>query len=179
MRYKQIPFTEIDGQVAYEKHQEIISNEKIRRKLLADNMISLIDMFNTQGYKVILGEENGEWKSYLADLEIFYPRYKIEKWRKIHKVLVKECGIDISEVEELPESRLEFLSRILRPEMSDISVWIEKAKVLTNQDWKDEIAPFLGKVDSNQCKHEKTEVIEVCKICGFKHKVDEKHGTEE
>jgi hypothetical protein len=176
MKIKKIPISLMNGERAFSKHQNIKDREQERRKLLAQNMIALVEMFETQEYRAVMGDDEASWSAYLSEIEVFYARGKVEKWRKIYKVLVEGCGIDLSELQILPESRLESLSKILTPEM-DLKEWLNKAEILAPQDWKDEVAPFIGKPDSEHCQHN-LETFEICSVCGLKHRINEEHRSE-
>ena len=72
---------EINAEKAFKIHQDIIEREKQRRKLFGLNAIDLVQMFDKNFYKSILGEGvEAKWAGYLADIEIYYSRSKIGRF---------------------------------------------------------------------------------------------------
>lgn len=162
---------EIDSQKAFERHQKIIDREKMRRQLLAENVFDLNEMFETQEYKVILGfDPPPVWSGYLSQIEIYYSRAKVERWRKIVEKLVKSFGFDIIELFDIPESRLEDIARNATTK-EQVKELLLTAKTNTPQDWKDTLAEFKGLPTSLDCKHS-AGIFKICSKCGMKEKVE-------
>lgn len=179
MKIKKLTDKEIDGAKAFELHQKISNQEQMRRALFLSNVQAIEELYDTQGYKAILGyDPTPTWEAYLSQTEVFYSRAQIERWRKIYQKLVKEYGIDLIDYLEVPETRMEDISRLSLNKL-DADELLHKAKVLTPQGWKDEISVRTGKANSLDCPHSKTKVYIQCVKCGVKHEQDigDKHES--
>lgn len=156
------------GQEAFRLHTKIAENEEKRRALMIENILCLEEMREKELYKSYLGDTEAKWVSYLAQLEVFYTRSKIQRWIYIMQRLVKPYGIALHELVTLPESRLEDIARHANKE--NWEQLVEEAKVLTSTDWKITLAKIKG-IDLENCQHEKEEVVKICNSCGRKHKI--------
>ena len=174
MRIKKIPLEEINANEAFDIHSSIIEREKVRRELMISNVVDLVSLFDKQAFRAILGDENGSWSAYLSQLEVWYSRGTVEKWRKIYSRLTKELQIEPFSYIDIPESRLEDIVKIVK-DKDDANDLFSKAKLLIPGDWKSEIFERRGKPTQDECNHEEEEIMAICKKCGFKHKVNEKH----
>lgn len=158
------------GEKAFNLHTQVIENEKLRRELFLQNIILLEEMRNQELYKDILGDEKAKWSGYLGELEIFYSRWKVQRWIFIHQKLMNELGCQYNELLEIPESRLEEVARVaIQDNVKDL---LDKAKILLSLQWKDTLAELKGKPTSEICSHE-FQKYEVCKTCGIKHESEE------
>ena len=156
---------------AFQRHQNICEREKQRKLLLIENIVDLVSMYNSEDYKLILGDENSPWSGYLGQIEIFYSRAKVERWRKIWKQLISKWDFTPEELFEVPETRLEDICSIGVSKVH-ISELLEQAKQLTAHDWKIIVDKAKGKVTSEDCKHEDSKTFKICSKCGFKEKID-------
>jgi len=155
---------------AFNLYQQVKDNEKTRRKLFILNVVSLTEIYNKNLYKEILGEEvEPKWNGLLADLEIYYTRSKIERWRKIITKLVGELKIDPEKLIEIPETRLENIVSIYDKQDAEINDLLELAKNMIPIDWRNLVRSAQGKVTTDDCDHEFQE-YQICKKCGFRVK---------
>ncbi|HOE15458.1 MAG TPA: hypothetical protein PLH82_02125 [Candidatus Paceibacterota bacterium] len=167
MRIKQLRLDQINSDEAFNRHQRIAEREKIRRELLIENMRDLLQQFGTQGYKVILGDEDSEWTAYLSEVEVFYPRTRIDRWRKILSVLVNSYHIEPLSFIDIPEIRLEAVSKLSKNKDEALE-WLSRARTAVPLDWRNHIAEHYGKPTSEECQHD-FQRFEICRICGKKH----------
>ena len=157
------------SQKAFEIDKSIKDNELQRRKLFISNILSLVQMYDEGLYKHILGEGvEPNWAGYLGDIQKYYTRSKIERWRKIINKLIKKFGIDINSFIEVPETRLEAISRVSETKEEAESL-IMDAKILTARDFRDLINKKLGKPTTDNCEHKFVEYA-ICLVCGLKNK---------
>jgi hypothetical protein len=87
----------------------------------------------------------------------------------MRKRLVDEFNLSPLSFLDAPLSRLQYVVKYAT-DKDHASELIDKAKVLTSRDWRQEINVFRKKPVMEDCVHE-FEGIEVCKICGFKRKL--------
>jgi hypothetical protein len=161
---------EINGERAFARHQKIADRELERRALFLENVRDLVEMFESEDFKAILGfDPPPTWAGYLGQIEVFYSRAQVERWRKVW-TFCKTNNIDLLDVVEAPESRIEDISRIKGLNREEYAELITKAKLLTSRDWKDTIAPFLGKVTTDECMHPHPKVYIECTTCGNRTK---------
>ena len=158
------------GKKAFELHSQIIANEQLRRKLLADNMLMLSNMHSQELYKCILGDEEAPWSGYLAEVEVYYTRGKVARWIYIINHLIDEYNLDIKNLISIPESRLEEIARYATPE--NYEDLLDNAKVQTPQDWRNTLLELKGKPTSETCEHIKVKKLSVCEDCGYKHQIE-------
>lgn len=155
---------------AFNLYQQIKTNEKERRKLFILNVVSLAEIYNKKLYKEILGDEmEAKWSGLLADLEIYYTRSKIERWRRIITKLVGELKVNPEELIEIPETRLENIVNIYDKQEQRIDELLELAKNMIPIDWRNLVRIAQGKVSTDDCEHEFQE-YKICKKCGFRVK---------
>ena len=159
---------EKQGQEAFELYDQIRENELQRRELLGLNAKLLYKMKEKKLYKVMLGDEQGEWAGFLGQVDIFYTRSRINKLINIFKKFELELEIGISQVIDVPITRLIDLLKIITKENAE--EWLNKAKTLTSKDWRIEIREVKGLPTEDDCEH-KMQKYEICKICGLKHKI--------
>lgn len=154
---------------AFELDQSIKGNEKQRRKLLISNILDLIKMHDNGLYKSVLGEGvEPKWSGYLSDVGVFYTRSKIARWRRIITKLIQQYNLDINNLIDVPETRLEDIVRISKNK-EDAELLIEKAKLYIGMDWINLVRTAKGKPTMEDCPHN-FEVYRVCKDCGAKSK---------
>ena len=157
------------AQIAFEIDKSIKDNELTRRKLFIKNILSLVQMYDEKLYQYLQGEGvKPNWAGYLGDVEKYYTRSKIERWRKIINKLIKGFGIDINLIIEVPETRLEAISKIAKTK-EEAENLIMDAKMLTSRDFKNLILTKRGKPTTDECVHKFVE-YEICKRCGLKNK---------
>src|SRR3990167_4288092 len=152
-RHKQIKKEQINIDEAFNRHQDIAKREQMRRSLFLDNIRDLIKIFDGQEYKVILGNDPPPtWAGYLGQVEVYYTRTQIERWRKIFKVLCEQFKINELDLIEVPESRLGDISSIAINQ-DDAKELLAQAITCISQDWKDIVANKKGKPSSDECDH--------------------------
>ncbi len=173
MKIKNIPLNQIDEIEAFERHQKIVERERMRREFLVENMRDIVSIFKTQQYKAILGDESAPWSGYLAEVEVYYPRNKVEKWRRIIEMF-DSIGASLELSMGIPESRLDDLTQISISNKDSFIDWLSQAKTALPLDWKNFIAESKGKPTSENCQHS-FKKLEVCSICGVKHQIPEQH----
>jgi len=157
------------AQKAFEIDKSIKEDELKRRMLFISNIQKLIQMYDEDLYQFILGEGvEPKWSAYLADIEKFYSRGKIERWRKIITKLVTKFGIDINSIIYIPETRLEDIANNSNSK-EEAEELITQAKVLTSLDFKNLLREKQGKPTTDECEHKMVE-YEICSICGVKKK---------
>ena len=157
------------GEKAFALHKNVEKNERNRRLLLVDNISLLTEILDNKYYQDILGDEEGEWAGYLAQLEIFYSRNQVYTYTKIYKELTQNLGVHPSKWLDVPITRLsECLSFLTKKNYKD---WFSKATTLTGRDWQIEIREAKGLLtEDDEHKHDMVQ-YEICKLCGLKHKV--------
>lgn len=157
------------GEKAFTLHKNIQTNERNRRLLLVENISLLIEMLDNKYYQDILGDEEGEWAGYLADLEIFYSRNQVYTYIKIYKELTQNLGVQPGKWLDIPITRLsECLPFLTKKNYED---WFSKASVLTGRDWQIEIRIAKGEItEEDEHKHDNI-FYKICKLCGAKHKL--------
>jgi hypothetical protein len=171
MKIRQKSLDEINEIVATRHHNLVVELNNASRRVQHDIMRTLNELFKTQGYKAILGDENAPWSAYLSQAEIFYPRSKVNNWRKIISVLEDKFDLTSSDYVNVPESRLINIARVATS-AEDAKELIANAEVLTPLDWKNLIAERKGKPTSEECKHDFVS-LQVCPHCGLKAKHEE------
>jgi len=154
---------------AFELDKSIKENELVRRKLFIKNILGLVQMYEEKLYEYLQGEGiEPNWAGYLGDVEKYYTRSKIERWRKIINKLIKEFGIDINSIVEVPETRLEDISLVAENKEHAENL-IMNAKILKSRDFKDLIRVNQGKPIMDDCEHDFQE-YKICKKCGLKRR---------
>jgi hypothetical protein len=161
------------GEKGFKLHKLIEENEKKRRALLLENVLYLNEILTDQLYKEILGDEEAEWVAYLAQLQVYYTRSEVIRWIRIKRKLVDEFGLDASILVEVPITRLENICGVA-VDKAQAEQLIGVAKVQLGKDWKDTIAALKGKPTMEECQHLFNQ-FEICKTCGFRHKLGEGH----
>jgi hypothetical protein len=176
MAKKRISLDELNTEEAFNRHQSIIQREEARRKLLIENIIDITNLFDSEEYKAIIGDEDASWSAYLSQLEVFYSRSEVNTWRRVINKFVNEYAIPIEELATIPVSRMKDLLSICKPDMEKERVYefIGIAKTALPLDWKNVIAEQKGIPTSDDCEHQ-FDTVEICKKCGFKHKTQQQH----
>jgi len=159
--------TQIDGDTAFKLHQQIKSNELQRRELLAINSELLSKIKKNELYRAILGDDKAPWSAYLGQIEVMYSRHDVYNMIRIQQKYCEELGLKYETIADIPKSRLAIIIGIVTKD--NVQDWLNKARVLTNQDFKDEFREAKGLPTTETCTH-KLEEYEICSICGFKHK---------
>ena len=147
---------EIQGQNYFNLKQRIIEREKDRRTLFIENLPDLSLMFDSNLYKT----EFEDWAGFLGEIEIFYSRNEVDTWRRIYDRF-KELEISPEDYVDVPISRLDQIRQFAEDKEIAIDL-LDKAKVLTSRDWKDEIAEKQGRPVSANCSHD-YKLYEICK----------------
>lgn len=154
------------GQDAYDKHSKIIENEKLRRDLMAENAKLLDEMREGEYYKDILGDPDGQWAGYLADLEVFYTRSKVHQLTTCYKRLTLKLGIPEGVWAQVPLSRLMDALPVI--DGANYVDWFTKALTLTTRDWNIELRKAKN-LTTEEDDHEHDDVnYDICKRCGRK-----------
>ncbi len=155
------------GEEAWKIHKQIEERETIRRALLLKNAEAIHDMHSKGYYKVILGDDEAPWSAYLSQHELFYKASKVYQLDKIYLKFVKELGLKLEDIQDIPVSKLYNMIGVISKE--NFEDWIVKARELTSQDFNDELRKATGKESYLDCKH-KFNDYEICSSCGFRHK---------
>ena len=125
------------GEKAFSLHKHIEKNENLRRILLVKNIADLVEMYDNKYYQDILGDEQGEWAGYLAQLEIYYTRNQVYTYTKVYRKLTQDLKIEPEQWLDLPITRLsECLSLLTKKNYKE---WFTKASILTSKDWQIEL----------------------------------------
>lgn len=168
---------EARGKVAFELHSKIASNERARRLLMAQNAELLALMYDDKYYKELLGDEDAPWASYLAQLEVFYSRNKINTLVDLHKKYTIELDIDPKVWADVPVSRLMDMRIIVTK--TNYMDWFASALSLTSRDWSIEVAKAKGKTHVEDGHTHEDWLYQICHFCGRRHKLQgaEIHDT--
>jgi hypothetical protein len=161
-------FNETDGIKAWNIHNQIIENEKTRRELIFQNAELIHTLHDTKLYQAILGDEEAPWTAYIGQPELFYSASKVYTLDKIYQKFIKELGFKIDELVNIPISKLSNLISIV--DKDNVKEWLNKADVLTTQDFQDEIRVATGHESYLNCPHKNTVLYSICSSCGFRHK---------
>ena len=150
-------------------HDMIVTNEEERRKLFFENVLMLSSLKKSKLYKDLLDPQTDRsWVSYLAQLEIYYSRWSIERWMKIYDKLIKELDIKVDTLRGIPETRLYELAIV--SDKNNVDEWISRAKTATSLDWRNFLAENKGLPTTEECKHKNSKFYSICDDCGFRHK---------
>jgi hypothetical protein len=156
-----------EGEYAWYLHNQIVENEKQRRKLLVESIKYLLEIKESGLFKAILGDERASWSAYLTQNDTFGSRNVIAYYIRIYDTFVKKWGLDTESFMDIPYSKLYLIVQIATKE--NIFDWLEKARNLTTQDFEDELRIAKGKKSYLDCQHRFDE-YEICSECGFRHK---------
>lgn len=149
---------------AFELNKELEKIEYNRRILLLNASKILNEIYETQAYKDILGDDQATWSAYLSQPNIFLSRNKLHKLFLVGKLFLKKLEIPIEELALIPLQRL---VDILSVEIDDNI--LEEAKTLTPNHWKIAIRERKGLTTSENCSHNE-ETYKICRVCGHKTK---------
>lgn len=152
---------------AFALHVKLTANVGAIRQLTLENYEILKEIQDEELYKDILGDETADFKAYLADVDVFYSRAKVDRWHKIRKRLLTEFGIVIEELYNVPETRLEQIAYLSKDKDHALEL-LSKAKILLSLDWTNEIRMLKGLPTTDECKHDPREVPATAKCikCG-------------
>lgn len=153
---------------AFELHKIIVENVRAIREKNLENYLLLDSIQEEELYKTILGDEDSEFVAYLADVDIFYTRAKVERWKLIRKKLMKEMELDYTLLLNVPEFRLEEIARYGKDKQTVLEL-LEQAKTLLSFDWANVVLALRGKQTMEECSH-KFKEYEICSTCSFRHK---------
>lgn len=159
--------TEQEGKEAWKLNEMVIENEKKRRQLLFDNMKYLAELHNTGLFRAVLGDGEAPWSAYLGQHEVFYSRSQVYNYVKIYNKFIKELKLDSQLLVNIPYSLLYSLIRVVNE--NNVIEWLDKAKSLTTQDFRDELRIAEGKESYNDCKHKDIKLYSICPTCGYRH----------
>ena len=154
------------GQDAFDIHEKIIANEKLRRDLIADNARLLKDMREKEYYKVILGDPDSEWAGYLGQLDVFYTRSKVHQLTTLYKRLTEKLGIPEGAWAQVPLTRLMDALPVI--DGNNYIDWFTKALTLTTRDWNIELRTAKGLPHEEDGHEHDMKVYDFCKVCGVK-----------
>jgi len=157
------------GAIAWKLDQQIKDNELKRRMLLIENAKHLSTIYEEGYYKELLGFEDSEWAGYLADLEVFYSRNKVNSYVTVYRKLTGQLKIEPEEWVHIPMTRLMDIVSILTE--GNVDDWLAKASILTSKDWKIELRKAKGQVTEDE-EHIHDDVdYSICRVCGRKCKL--------
>lgn len=156
---------ERQGENLFFLNQRIQDRETQRRKLFLENVADLKKIFDEELFKL----EYENWAGFLGQLGVYYSRNEVDTWRKVYEFFIDKHNFDPDIFIGVPVSRLDDIRRLETINKVQISELIDKAKELPSRDWKDEIAEFLGKPTTSDCKHDYT-TYDICNTCGEKHR---------
>jgi argininosuccinate lyase len=125
-------------------------------------------MYDENLYPAILGEgKDQKWSGYLGQIEVFYTRSQVERWRKIITKLVGEFKMNPDRLLEAPETRLANIADVAKtPEEAE--VMFKQALVVPARDWKLIMCEKQGKESLEDCGHSDFKTYKICARCGFK-----------
>lgn len=164
-------YTEQEGQQAFEQYKEIQANEAIRRQLYAENIEILGKMRESGSYKVIQGDETTTWAGFLGLVDIMYSRNEVHNMLRVKYKFIDQLHLTYEEILDIPISRLIHLIPVVTQE--NVQTLVDQAKVLTNQDFQDEIRKLKGLPTTDDEHEHKFTQYAICSVCGLKHKQDE------
>jgi len=155
----------------FELNESIKKRELARRKLFGLNVIDLVRMYDDDLYQSVLGKGvEPKWSAYLSQIEVYYSRWQVERWRRFYNLYIKKLGLEIDSFIDIPESRLQALLPLVKT-VEEAEEWFGKARILTAQDFSIEVREAKGLPLPDDCKHQH-EVYRICKRCGDKIKQD-------
>lgn len=159
------------GEDAWKIYEAVKANERQRKLLLAQNAALLNEIWDKKYYKEILGDEEGEWAGFLADIEIYYSRNEVNTLAHLYRRLTKELAISPEIWIDIPITRLSDVLTLLTA--SNYADWFASAITLTPSDWKKELYKFKhGHEMDDETKHVHDQVpYNICRICGNKKKI--------
>jgi hypothetical protein len=159
------------GAVAFDLQRRIISNERARRHILAENAQLLTELKDKGLYKVLMDKDNGTWAGFLADPEILYSRNEIHSMVKLYNTYTKKLGLKPEDYFDLPHSRLLDIVPVVTLETWED--WYSKIQTLTARDWRMEVREAKGLITEETEDHEHNyQDYKICKDCGAKHKAE-------
>ena len=171
MKKKAFSKDEIDAVEAFERNERIKDREKKRRVLFIENVIEIAMMHETQQYKAILGySPPPRWSGYLAQLELYYSRSEIDRWRRIVQKLVQEFGIPIEDLVLIPSTRLRDVMNIAK-DAKEAEEYCDLAKHQTPSEWSETVRDAKGLPTPSTCKHGHNAKYEICEDCGQKNRL--------
>lgn len=157
------------GEKAFKLHQQIAENEKQKRQLSIESAELIHLMHSEKLYKVILGDENAPWSAYLSQNEVYLSASKVYMLDKIYGKFIKELGLEVTQIVDVPYSKLANLIGVVTKE--NVEEWLNKSKVLTSRDFNDELRIAQGKESFFECSHRNQVNYSICQSCGERHKV--------
>jgi len=155
---------EIDGKEFFDLNQKIIDREKQRRLLMVDNIRDIAKVFDKKLYNV----EFENFAGFLGQVEAYYTRTEVYRHMNINKRLLEEFNFDPQKIYIISITRLETIAKYAK-DKTQAEDLMDKAKVLTSRDWREEINEIRGKPMMKDCEH-KMEPYMICSICGKKTK---------
>lgn len=158
-----------NAELAWALHKAIENNEMERRSLLFANMKLLNGLYSKGLYKIILGDENAQWSSYLSQHEVFYSRNKVFTMNRIFQKFIIELKLSVQEIFSIPITKLDSLLTVVTKD--NVQDWLTKAQSLTNQDFNDELRIAQGKESYLNCEHSDEKTFKVCAKCGNRHQI--------
>lgn len=163
------------GKLAFDLYEKVKKNERVRRLLLAENAQFLSEILENKYYKEILGDEEGEWAGFLADIELYYTRNQVNTYARLYKRLTSELGISPEIWVDVPVTRLSDCLPILTTK--NYGDWFASALSLTAQDWNKELYKHKhGHELEDEEKHTHDMVnYDICRVCGIRKKCHGKH----
>lgn len=170
-RRKQLTKDQRNAEKAFELHKSIIENEQKSRLLFMENVSRFAELYQTQGFKDILGDEAAEWRSYLAQLEIYRNRSDINRWLKIKTALVDQYLIELDELLTAPATRIGDIAYIAKSS-EEARELLSFANTYSPAQWKEEVHRRTGKHTRDDGHPHDMKKFAACKFCGLKEYVD-------
>lgn len=169
MRTKSKSLEEINAEKAFATHQRIVEREKKMRELKMENIVDYDDMYQSQGYRVVMGDQGASWSSYLSQVDVYRSRSEINAWTKLYERLCVEYGFSKDILVDIPIGRLVAVA-VLATSKDDAQEMITLARGASTVDWKEEINKRKGKPMPEDGHQHNFAHLAVCEKCGFKKK---------
>lgn len=155
---------------AHKLHTGVVENEKLKRALVADSAKKLYSILSDKLYKEILGDDNGQFVSYLADTSIYYTRNQVINLINVYKKFELDLDIPLIDILDIPLSRLIDILPVKFKNKDDCLELLSYARTNIPRDWNITIREKKGLITADTCKHT-FKSFEICSICGDRHKI--------
>ena len=159
------------GKIAFKFYEELKTNERGRRVLLARNAKLFYEIFEGEYYKDILGDDEGEWAGFLADIGIYYSRNQVINLMECYKKFELNGNIKLTDILDIPISRLVDMLPVHFESEEECQVYLDHARIQIPRDWGITIRERKGLTTEENCEH-KFQHYEICSICGLRHKIE-------
>jgi hypothetical protein len=171
-KVKQLTVEERKGEDMFALWKELIDNVGVVREKTIRNAEIFTNIYEHQGWKDILGDEDSQWSGLLAQVETHYTRAEVARWMLLWRTLHIEFGFLLEDLFKIPVTRLENIAKYCKDSV-EAKHYMDLAESLSPQEWRDEIAKLRGKPTRETCKHDKGFVhYAQCPICSDKKQVE-------